>query len=106
MSFDLWDGHRATFDWLVLLCRHGNPNDSYLGLVVKRVCKKIHRLTLKSRTSPQDFSSGLEAPAGLGMMTLIFHLKEDGHNLLSTSVIYTGMCGMNKSDREREIKRL
>lgn len=68
--------------------------------MVKRVCKK---------TTEQDFSSGLEvvveAPAGLGMMTMIFHLKEDGRNLLSKSVIYTGMCGMNKRDRKREIER-
>lgn len=47
-----------------------------------------------------------EAPAGLGMMTLIFHLKEDRHththtHLLSISVIYTGMCGMNNVDRMR-----
>lgn len=72
--------------------------------MVKRVCKRP-----QTYTEEQDFSSGsevvVEAPAGLGMMTLIFHLKEDGHNLLSTSVIYTGMCGMNKRDRKREILR-
>lgn len=61
--------------------------------------------TPQTYTEEQDLSSGLEAaeaPAGLGMMTLIFHLQQDGHDLLSSSVIYTGMCGMNKRDGKRD----